>query len=168
MDRLSLRPSTKKSQDNNIRLITNYNPRNPNLLQILKKFDGLLLMTRKSVITPDQIKIAYSRSPNLKDMLVKSKIDFQPKPKLCQPCWQPRCLTCTHMNNSQVISNKEHHSYPIRKNFNCKFSDIVYVMTCNVCNIQYVGETSNTMNSRCRGHESSIRTEKGSPCCYTL
>ena len=40
MDRLSLLgPSTKKSQDNNIRLITNYNPRNPNLLQILKKYE---------------------------------------------------------------------------------------------------------------------------------
>ena len=36
-------------------------------------------------------------------------------------------------------------------------------MTCNVCNIQYVGETSNTMNSRYRGHESSIRTEKDHP-----
>ena len=43
MDRLSLlRPSTMKSQDNNIRLITNYNPRNPNVLQILKKFEGLI------------------------------------------------------------------------------------------------------------------------------
>ena len=36
-------------------------------------------------------------------------------------------------------------------------------MTCNVCNIQYVGGTSNTMNSRCRGHESSMRTEKDHP-----
>ena len=143
MDRLSLlRPSTKKSQDNNIRLITNYNPRNPNLLQTLEKFEGLLLMTRKSVITPDQVKITYSRSPNLKEKLVKSKINFQPKPRLCQPCWQQRYLTCTHMNTSQVISNKDNYSYPIRGNFNCKSSEIVYVMTCNVCNIQYVGETS--------------------------
>ena len=38
MDKLSLlRPSTKKSQDNNIRPITNYNPRNSNLLHILTK-----------------------------------------------------------------------------------------------------------------------------------
>ena len=36
-------------------------------------------------------------------------------------------------------------------------------MTCNVCNFQYVGETSNTMNSRCRRCESSIRTEKDHP-----
>ena len=117
MDRLSLlRPSTKKSSDKNIRLITNYNPRNPNLLQILKKFEGLLLMTRKSVITPEQIKITHNRSPNLKDKLVKSNTDFHPKSNLCQPCWQPRCSTCSDMNTSQVISNKENYSYPIRGN----------------------------------------------------
>ena len=33
-------------------------------------------MTRKSVITPEEIKITYSRSPNLKDKLVKSKHRF--------------------------------------------------------------------------------------------
>ena len=135
MDRLSLlRTSTKKSLDKNIRLITNYNPRNPNLLQILEKFE--------SVITPEQIKITYSRRPNLKDKLVKSNIDFQPKCNLCQPCWQPRCLTCSHMNTFQVISNKDNLLYPIRGNFNCKSNEIVYVMICNISNVQYVGETS--------------------------
>ena len=141
MNRLSLlRPATKKPLDN-IRLITNYNPKNPNLQDILKKFEGLLLMTRKSVITPEQIQITYSRSPNLKDKLVKSNIDFLSKPYLSQPCLQPRCLTCSHMNTSQVISRKEKHSYPIRGNFNCKSNEIIYVMTCNICNIQYAGET---------------------------
>ena len=63
MDRLSLlRPKAKRSS-NKIRLITNYNPMNPNLQEILKKYEGLLLMTRKSVITPEQIQITYSRSP---------------------------------------------------------------------------------------------------------
>ena len=163
MDRLPLlRPSTKKSSGNT-RLIINYNPRNPNLHQILKKFEGLLLMIRKLVITPEQIKITYSRSPNLKDKLVKSNIDFQPKPNLCQPCWQPRCLPCTHMNTSQVISSKEKHSYPIRGNFKCKSNENINVMTCNICNIPHVGKTSNSMNCRCRGHESSIRTNKDLP-----
>ena len=131
MDRLSLlRLSTKKSQDNNIRLITNYNPRNPNLLHILKKFEDQLLMTSKPVITPDHIKVTYSRHPNLKDMLVKSKVYFQPQPRLFQSCCQPRCLTCTHMNTSQVISNKDNHSYPSRGNFHCKYSDICNDIQC--------------------------------------
>ena len=36
-------------------------------------------------------------------------------------------------------------------------------MTCNVFNIQYVGEISNIMNNRCIGHECSIRSEKDHP-----
>ena len=120
-------------------------------------------MTRKPAIKSDNIQITYSRSPNLKDILVKSKVYSQPQPKLSQLCWQPRCLNWPHMNTSQVISNKDNHSYPIRGNFHCKSSDVIYVMTCNVYNIQYVGVTSNTMNSRCRGHESSISTEKDHP-----
>ena len=87
-------------------------------------------MTRKQAIKQDNIQITYSRNPNLKDMLVKSKVYSQPQPKLSQPCWQPRCLTCTSMNTSQVISNKDNQSYPIRGNFHCKSSDVIYVMTC--------------------------------------
>ena len=67
------------------------------------------------------------------------------------------------MNTSQVISSKDKQSYPIRGHFNCKSNEIIYVMTCNICNIQYVRETSNSMNCRCRGHESYIRTNKDHP-----
>ena len=117
----------------------------------------------KPAIKPENIQITYSRSPNLKDMLVKSKVYSQPQPKLLQPCWQSRCLTGPNMNTSQVIPNKGNHSYPIRGNFHSKSSNVIYVMTCNVYNIQYVGETSNTMNSRCRGYESFIRRENDHP-----
>ena len=120
-------------------------------------------MTRKPAIKPENIQITYNRSLNLKDMLVKSKVYFQPQPKLSQVCWQPRCLTCPHMNISQVISNKDNNSCPHKRNFHCTSSNVIYVMTCNVCNIQHVRETSNTMNNRCRGHESFIRTEKDHP-----
>ena len=79
MDRFTLlRLSPRKKPQNNIRLITNYIPRNPNLLHILKKCEGLLLMTRKPAIKPNNIQVTYSRSPNLKDMLVKSEVYLQP------------------------------------------------------------------------------------------
>ena len=67
IDRLTLLRSTiKKQPENNIRLITNYNPGNPNLLKTPKKFEGLLLMTRKPSAILDNIQITYSRSPNLR------------------------------------------------------------------------------------------------------
>ena len=59
------------------------------------------------------------------------------------------------------MSNKDNHSYPIRGSFHCKSSDICNDMQC----LQYpiCWETSNTMDSGCRGHESSNRTEKDHP-----
>ena len=130
---------------------------------MLKKLEGLLLLTRKPVINPENIQVTYSRSPSLRDMLVKAEVTTQSLPTLSQPCWQPRYLTCTHMNTSQVIPNQANHSYPIRGNFHCKSTNVVYVMTCNVCNIHYVEEASSTMKNKCRGHESFIRTEKDHP-----
>ena len=160
MDRLSLlKPSRKKSQDNNIRLITNYNPRNPNILHILKKI--------WRTITNDKETSHYTR-PDKNNIHQKSKFErYAYKIKSILPTTTQTFPTmlATKMPDlypheyPQVISDKDNHSYPIGGNFHCKSSDIIYVMTCNVCNIQYVWETSNTMNSRCRGHESSIRTE---------
>ena len=47
-------------------------------------------MTRKEVIKPDDIQVSYSRSPNIKDMIIKSEIFKQHTPKLSQPCFKPR------------------------------------------------------------------------------
>ena len=49
-----LRPSTHE-ENTKLRLITNYNPNNPDLRAIIKKYVGLLLMTRKSAIRPEDI-----------------------------------------------------------------------------------------------------------------
>ena len=120
-------------------------------------------MTRKSAIKPEDIQITYSRSPNIKDMIIKTEISKQHIPKLSQPCFKPICKTCLQMDTTQTITNRSNHSYPIRGSFNCQSSNIVYVLKCMICGMQYVGESSNTMNTRCRGHVSTIRTSKDHP-----
>lgn len=163
MDRDSLLRQKLKTNEDKIRLITHYNPQNTNLKAILQKYEGLLLMTRKNAIKPEDIQITYSRSPNLRDLLIKSKLYYLPNPPLSQPCWGPRCKTCQHMDFTRTITNRLSHSYHIRGNFNCQSTDIVYAMTCNVCSIQYIGKTPNTINTRARGHESSISTGRDHP-----
>ena len=102
----------------NLGLITNSNPNNPGLRMILKKYEGLLLMTRKEIIKPDDIQVTYSRSPNIKDMIIKSEIFKQHTPKLSQPCFKPRCKTCQHMDTTITITSRTKYSYPIRGKFN--------------------------------------------------
>ena len=35
--------------------------------------------------------------------------------------------------------------------------NVGYLLTCSICNKQYIGETEQTPNRRCRGHESDMR-----------
>ena len=86
MDRLQLLIQSKKNQPRKIRLITHYNPSNPNFDQMLQEHTGLLLMTRKEAIKPDDIQVIYSRSPNLKDILIKGSLEDNQQPRGTTPC----------------------------------------------------------------------------------
>ena len=44
-----------------LRLITNYNPNNPDLRSVLKKYEGILLMTRKPAIKPEDIQVTNNK-----------------------------------------------------------------------------------------------------------
>ena len=96
-----LRPSPPKN-NTKIRLITNYNPNNPDLRTIIKKHEGLLLLTRKPAIKPEDIQITYNKSPSIRDMIVKSSLPKQPTTNLCQPCYKPRCKTCQQISTTQT------------------------------------------------------------------
>ena len=73
MDKLQLLKETTKKESNKIGLITYYNP--TNLHQILQEHKGLLLMTMKEAIKPENIQVKYSRSPNLKDVLIQGSLE---------------------------------------------------------------------------------------------
>ena len=155
-----LRQSTKKEL-NRIRQITHYNPTNPNFHQILHEHTGLLLMTRKEAIKPGDIQVTYSRSPNLKDIVIQGSLESTQQPRGTTPCGKPRCKTCDHIHQGDTIT-KQQETYLIRGSFTCQSKNLVYLLTCSICNKHYVGETEQTLNRRCRGHESNMRRCNGS------
>ena len=157
-----LRPSKNKN-DSKVRLVTNYNPNNPKIHGILKHHQEILLLTRKRAIKPEDIQVTYTRSPNIKDLLISADLHKYHKSRISQPCHKPRCKTCNQMETTQTITNNLNHTYPIRGNYNCQSTNIIYVLHCMICGLQYVGESSNTMNTRCRGHVSTINTSKDHP-----
>ena len=105
MQRSNLLRSSTKGESNKVRLITNYNPMNPDFGKILKKHEDILLLTRKYAITPDDIQVTYSRSPNLKDILVRANLKYEPTPRMCQPCYKTHCRTCQHINTNIAVTN---------------------------------------------------------------
>ena len=51
---------------NKIRLVIHFNPRSLDFHKILHDQEGLLLLTRKEIIKPEDMQVTQSRSPNLK------------------------------------------------------------------------------------------------------
>ena len=113
MDRSQLLRQSNKTQSPKIRLITHYNPSNPNFNQILQDQTGLLLMTRKEAIEPEDIQITYSRSPNLKDILIKGTLEDSQQSRGTTPCGKTRCKTCDHIQLGNTIK-KDQEIYQIR------------------------------------------------------
>lgn len=81
------------------------------------------------------------------------------------PCGSARCLCCRlHATGSHDFSSSTYSvKYKIHDSLSCRSSNIVYLITCRRCNIQYVGETGRPLGDRLTDHRSNIRNKKDTP-----
>ena len=67
-------------------------------------------------------------------------------------CGSVRCKTCRHISQgSTFTSNVTKRSYEVvssSASMTCTSENVVYLITCNKCGIQYVGETSQKLRNR--------------------
>ena len=77
------------------------------------------------------------------------------------PCGRRRCKCCYEiMTTSSFRSHNTGRRYNIRSNITCKSRNLVYLISCKRCGLQYVGETENLLHIRMNGHRSDIRTKR--------
>ena len=115
--------------------------------------------TMKTVV-PDLPLISFSQPHNLCRSLCRAKLrqdasvnDEPPRPSQC--CGKSRCKLCLSLICSNYISSpannktiKCHNEYT-----SCGAKWIIYVISCAICNLQYVGQ-SNNFAVRMIGHKS--------------
>lgn len=117
---------------------------------------------------------AYRIHKNLSKHLVRSTLHpanppmhaTQHKAKFagCKRCTNTRCKACNHMIESKnFISSHNHRRFTLENGFTCKSSNIIYLITCQKCNKQYVGETGRSLADRITDHLSCIRLKKVTP-----
>ena len=67
-----------------------------------------------------------------------------------------RCKTCKHLVvGNSFASNVTGKSYNIscpRGSISCGTKNVIYVISCKKCGVQYVGETSQTLRGRFNNH----------------
>lgn len=103
--------------------------------------------------------LAYKRPKNLQDYLVSST--FTKDNTVCtfttDVCNRSRCSHCKNINiGSSFTSHVTGHTYNLRHNANCASNDVIYLITCKRCNVQYVGQTSQSISKRMNSHRFDI------------
>ena len=149
-----------------IPFVTTFCPGLPNLNEIVRKhFHILKRSTRCSKAIGQPPIVAFRRPKNLRDILVKAKLDpIVPKPLGYHKCKDKRCLTCPFIYEIDFfICNVTDKEYKIKHSFNCKSFNVIYLITCLVCKKQYVGKTETGLNMRFTQHRQSVEKNKDDP-----
>ena len=63
-------------------------------------------------------------------------------------------------HNLASTSKSTGRKYNIKATLTCKSKNLVYLISCKRCGLQYIGETENALHIRMNGHRSDIRTKK--------
>ena len=148
-----------KEKSDRVPFVVTYNPALLNLNRILRDLQPLMDNDpRLSTIFPDPPMLAYRQPPNLRKILVRSKITPS-LPSGTFPCNKVRCKLCRHMDNSEIhLPNSTERFTPVG-NFNCDSPNLVYLIRCRRCPKIYIGETGQSLRKRINGHKHSIRNE---------
>ena len=150
-------PSTR------VPLVTTYHPNLPKLPAITGAHLPLHVSPRLQQAIPDKPVIAYRRTKNLRDLLVHAQL----KPSFLlpalgsTPCNSSRCLTCQHIKTGTTVqSTSTGCSFNVRATATCKASNVIYIIECTLCNMQYVGETQNALHIRLNGHRNDMKHKR--------
>ena len=143
-----------------------YHPHNIPVCKILRENFTFLQQDPelKQVFTKPPL-IAFQRSKNLRDMLVRSKLRPQANQSTvqgCRPCGDKKCKTCPFINTATTIAGPTGR-FTVKSSLCCKSSDIVYVLTCTLCSQLYIGETCRSLAERFSEHLRSMKLGYSNP-----
>ena len=155
-----LTPSAENNSKkvNGVSLVVTYNPafkdfrKNPQLLY-----------------ADEQVKEVFSSAPfvsfkstrNLKSYLIRSKIYPLERKGGSEKFKSKRCFVCLNASETDIfqsLQTKEH--YKINHQLNCNDTCLIYLLSCKVCGLQYVGSTTDKFRIRSNNCEENNRKAK--------
>ena len=133
----------------------------------LPDIKGTFMKILPILYTSERMNMVFSRPPvasfsqpiNLFQQLCRAKLQEPQKDAIqSKPCQGNRCLLCTaFVSSSCVNSTSSGRTFHCRnQGTNCNTKWAVYVIMCDVCGMQHVGQTNN-VRLRMNGHKSDYR-----------
>ena len=167
IDRAASLAQKPKALNNRLTLVTTYNRTTPNIKEVLIKHWNLLQIDpRLATVFSEQPMIAFRRNKNLGDFLGSkrlkdSKVVRHKKSQIierCKPCTENKSKKCCRQLNDTTTfkSSVTGREFNIYHACSCQSKNIIYLMECTKCNLQYVGKTQTSLEKRINGHRSDV------------
>ena len=160
--------------------VVDYNPRLPPLSKFIKKsLDKLYQDEQMRNCFPEgSLLVSHKRAPNLKQILVDQRYNDRnkvPKPQGAHESTGEKGIflcnrKCQMCQNKHLIPGKQFRcsvtkkNYTIRQHLHCNVRNVIYLITCKICQKQYVGSTTN-FKTRFTLYKSDIKQLKKSCTC---
>jgi hypothetical protein len=163
------RQPRQRKQASHVKLVTTYNSNAPCLKQILSRNLPILQQNPdlKKIFT-EAPSVVFRRPQNLRDLLISSRLERKRTFTGSGPCHKgytrensaatrkvtKHCGICRFMSPTvQTCSSKNgEFNFEIRGDFCCDTPNVVYCFECNICKVQYIGETSTAFRYRFNNH----------------
>ena len=105
--------------------------------------------------------VAYKRPPNIRDKTIRAKVPAQPasRPKRELPGMKKcnTCPICPFVKTGRTVkSTANNFAVDINTTVNCKSKNIIYMLGCKKCFMQYVGESDRTLQERFSEHRGYV------------
>ena len=157
--------SKPNKKENILPLVLTHHPSNAQVHKIIMdNWDILKFSEKCKVSLPDRPLFTTRRGRNLKDILIKSKLPpTKDPPSFEVPCSKPNCSICTSVQKSEIISSITLQTYTTPTNVTCRTKNVIYCLTCSVCQKQYVGETKRPFLVRFKEHSKDIEYNRKKP-----
>lgn len=157
----ALQSTSHKKCQKIVPFVCTYNPSLPNIGKIINQYWNLLKYSKsESVRQLYNYKpiVAYKRPSNLQDMLVHSRFNRTVRFGTVLKCNRPRCSHCASIIESDSFTSTTlSSSFDLKENFTCASSDVIYLITCKKCRLQYVGQTQQKCSQRMNKHKFDIK-----------
>ena len=165
----TLRYVNKAVTSERVPYVITHNPRNPPLSHWLRDYLPVLhTSSRLRKAVPNAPIVGERNCPNLKKILMPSQLPsppvFSESPPAadngCHTCQKNRCITChQHLKNTTTFtSTNTKKTFSIRSKTTCTSKNIIYLIECDKCGQQYVGETETPFKKRLYNHRSNINS----------
>ena len=111
---------------------------------------------------------SFCRSKNLKELLAPSRFKTAEEGQTiqqsngCFKCERNRCDLCQNffVESKSFLSLQTGKKYTIHSRLTCDSKNVIYLVSCKKCRLQYIGSTTTDFRISFRNHKSAMLTNK--------